>query len=112
MSGRVLPLGEILSNAGTYHELAWLYLPNGGAWDLDSEGAILIPEEVPPELDEEPDASVPEFAKARDLCEVLQVATIQDIVRNARMQKPNATGADLLRAFKFYYDHDAFIAGL
>lgn len=87
----------------------WVYLPADQNWNLDSECAILESDEVPPELEDDPDAGVPEFAKQNNLVQALSVAVLQDIVINARTQKPNATLDDLLRAFAYYFEHDAFI---
>jgi hypothetical protein len=87
----------------------WLYLPTGGNWSLESEAATLESDEVPPELEDELDAGVPDFAKMHGLRQTLDVATLQDVVSNARQQRPHATLDDLFAAFKFYYDRDAFI---
>jgi hypothetical protein len=64
---------------------------------------------VPPELEDEPDAEVPQFAKDNKLMQVVPVATLQDIVSNARAQKPSATLEELFEAFKFYFERDAVI---
>lgn len=39
----------------------------------------------------------------------LGMDAVQDIVANAREQDPNVDLATLLKAFLFYYDHDAFM---
>lgn len=39
----------------------------------------------------------------------LRLADVEDIVANARAQKPAASEAELLEAFLYYYDNDAFI---
>ncbi len=41
--------------------------------------------------------------------QVMPVATLQDIVSNAREQKRSASLMDLFAAFEFYYERDAFI---
>lgn len=87
----------------------WVYLPDNKDWSLESKSTTLESEEVPPELEDEPDAGVPQFAKDHNLMQVMPVATLQDIVYNARQQRPNASLEDLFLAFKFYYDRDAFI---
>ncbi|WP_441467226.1 DUF7716 domain-containing protein [Bradyrhizobium xenonodulans] len=88
---------------------AWVYLPSGRKWSLASESATLESDEVPPELEDEPDAWIPQFAKRHDLVQVMPVTTLQEIVSNARQQKPNATLDELFAAFIFYYKNDAFI---
>lgn len=40
---------------------------------------------------------------------VLDMQTTQSIVANAGMQRDEPTPADLLEAFRHYYDNDAFI---
>ena len=101
-------LKEILLSIEDHSVLAWIYLPADKNWKLDSACAVLESEEVPPELEDEPDAGIPEFAKQNGLIQVLPVSTVQDIVSNAKEQKPDATIGDLLKAFEFYYRHDAF----
>ncbi|GGL28469.1 MULTISPECIES: DUF7716 domain-containing protein [Caulobacter] len=88
---------------------AWVYLPSTKNWNLESKSAALESEEVPPELEDEPDAGVPQFAKDEGLMQVMPVATLQDIVSNAREQKRSASLMDLFAAFEFYYERDAFI---
>lgn len=99
---------EILLKITDHSVRAWVYLPADKNWDIDSPCAVLESEEVPPELEDEPDAGVPEIAKLNDLMQVLPVSTVQDIVANAKVQKPDATINDLFMAFKFYFQHDAF----
>jgi hypothetical protein len=100
---------EILETIMNQSQVSWVYLPQARNWNLNSESAILESEEVPPELEDEPDAGVPQFAKDHGLMQVVPVATLQDIVSNARAQRPLANSADLFRAFEFYYERDAFI---
>jgi hypothetical protein len=87
----------------------WVYLPKAGSWSLEAVSATLESEEVPSELEEEPDAGIPALALHHGLMQVLPVTTLQDIIFNARVRKPTASPEDLFRAFKFYYDRDAFI---
>ncbi len=110
MSNEIKMLKDVLENVETQHQKGWLYLPLEKNWDLNSKCAILESDEVPPELEDEPDAGVPEFAKQNGLKETLPISTVKDIVWNARAQKANVTLEELLRAFQYYYKHDAFIA--
>ena len=87
----------------------WVYLATDSSWDLDSASTTLESDEVPPELEDEPDAGVPKFAKLHNLMPVLSVGTLQDVIANAICQKPSATLHELFLAFEFYYKHDAFI---
>ena len=103
-------LRQILQEMDQKPSTAWLYLPVSQEWDLDSQCAILESEEVPPDLEDDPEAGIPVFAKKNGLKQVLPVATVQDIVSNARAQRPRLDIGDLLTAFLFYYKNDAFIA--
>lgn len=82
---------------------AALYLPDDEAWGLETRGAV---------LDEDPydeNDPVPLFALQHGLRRVLSVPQCQDIIANARAQVKLPTLDQLLSAFLFYYDHDAFI---
>ena len=109
MSNEMLDFKEVLLNIGDKSARAWVYLPTDRNWSLSSKCAILESDEVPPELEDEPDAGVPEFAKKNRLTQALPVTVLQDVVRNACAQKPDATPQDLFQAFEHYYKHDAFI---
>lgn len=87
----------------------WVYLPRNEQWSLHSRCATLEMDEVPPELEDEPDAGIPQFAKLHNLREVVPVETLQEIVDNLRQQNPSATIDEIFTAFEFYYDRDAFI---
>jgi hypothetical protein len=109
MNEVITTLKEVLLSIEQKPSTAWVYLPQDKEWNLESRSAVLQSEEVPPELEDEPDAGIPEIAKANGLMQALPVTVVQDIVRNIRAQKPDATIVDLFRAFEFYYQHDAFI---
>jgi hypothetical protein len=106
---KIEPFQDILMSIWERSELEWVFLPNKGKWNLASEAAVLAMEEVPPEMEDEPDAGIPQFAINNGLREALQVAVLQDIVSNFLDQKPNASPDELFEAFKYYYDNDAFI---
>lgn len=108
MDHTLTTLREVLTAAAGLDEAAWVYLP-AGAWTLETPAAVLRSEEVPPELEDEPDAGVPAFARERNLRQVLPVATVQEIVANFREQQRDATAEQLLKGFLFYWEHDAFI---
>ena len=100
---------EVLSDIANLPTTAWVYLPTDRNWNLTSTCAVLESEEVPPELEDDPSAGVPGFAKQNGLMQALPVTVVQDIVVNARSQKPGATLEDFWRAFLYYHKHDAFI---
>ena len=100
---------EALLNIPNSSGTAWLYLPVDRNWSLDSKCAILESEEIPPELEDDPNAGEPEFARKNGLMQVLPVTVVQDIVMNARMRTALQTADDYLNAVLYYYKHDAFI---
>jgi len=100
---------EVLANILDMPTTAWIYLPKDKNWSLNSNVAVLESEEIPPDMEDAPDAGVPEFAKKHGLIQAVPVTALQDIVGNARMQKGGSTDEDLFKAFLFYYNHDAFI---
>lgn len=108
-NGRLEPFRNILITANGRSELAWIYLPREGPWSLDMRSAVIIPDEVPPEQENEPNAGVPEFATRHNLIEAVPIATLQEILHHANIQLTNATLKDLFDAFIFYYTNDAFI---
>lgn len=99
---------EVLETAFERSTREWLYLPFDREWSLASEATTLESEEVPPELEDEPDAGVPIIAKRNNLMQVMPVATLQDIIVNAKMYKPEISNQQLFEAFLFYYNNDAF----
>ena len=105
----IITFREALLGIADMSAKSWVYLPSNKDWTLSSICAILESDEVPPDLEDAPDAGVPEFAKQRRLIQALPVTVLQDVVRNARAQKPDATIEDLFRAFQYYHKHDAFI---
>ncbi|WP_147469308.1 hypothetical protein [Corallococcus sp. AB045] len=52
---------------------------------------------------------LPELACKHGLHKALSVADTRSIVANARLQKEDASPAELVEAFNFYWKHDAFI---
>jgi len=109
MTRALRTLGELLLSVETQPDKAWLFLPLTGNWTLETSAVVLELEEVPPELEDKPDAGIPAFARQNMLKCILPVLALQDIVSNAREQKSRATAADLLMAFNHYYERDAFI---
>jgi hypothetical protein len=104
----MLTLKETLLNIADKSPTAWVYLPADKNWNLNSKCAVLESEEVPPELENDPEAGVPEVAKKNNLIQALPVTVVQDVVANAKAQKPSVTLNDIFRAFVYYFKHDAF----
>jgi hypothetical protein len=103
-----MTLEEMFSRVDELSATAWLYLPQGEAWTLSSRAAVLESEEVSEDEEDDPDAGVPEFAKLNGLKKVLPVTVVQDILSNLRLSRPAALPSEMLSAFMFYYDNDAF----
>lgn len=96
-------LGEALSVADRLLLDADLFLPFDEVWGPHTRCAVVAVDRYA----DEPE--VPEVAGRNGLGRALQVAQLQDIVDNARQQRPGASVEELVAAFLFYYDRDAFI---
>jgi hypothetical protein len=100
---KLLKLKDVLVNAEDYSFRDSLYLTMDKNWNLNSDCAVLNSDDL--ETDEED----PKFALENGLIYALGIHDVQDIVINAKEQNLNCTGEDLLQAFLFYYNNDAFI---
>jgi len=96
-------LGDVLGSPGRYPWDGSLFLPRDEVWTLQSKCAVIRDEITIYESDEHP------FANEQGLSLALGVASVQDIVENAKQQLPEANPEQLLSAFLYYYDNDAFI---
>jgi hypothetical protein len=72
----------------------------GEVWQVETECAVLPDSDID---------GVPAVAQQNGLSYALGIAAVQDVVENAREQNVNVSLAQLLQAFLFYYDHDAFM---
>lgn len=100
----LINLFSILLNINNYKWSDALYLSENEIWSENTKGAIMDPDDVEFEEDE-----VPKFAMDNNLSYILDIGSIQDIVRNAFLQKDDCSVNDLFEAFKYYYKNDAFI---
>jgi hypothetical protein len=95
---------DILNNASS---LSWkdsLFLPNDKNWSLDTTCYLF-------DLDDlEDDEEIPQYAIENNLMYVLSISDIQDIVDNAKQQRPQCSELELFQAFLYYYKNDAFIS--
>lgn len=99
---RLVTIRQVLQNPEQHS--GWLYLPET-TWSLDTQGAF-----GEDDKDADPDADPrPEIARTNDWQEVLDVASIEDIVSNAAAQIDNPTIEQLFDAFLYYFENDAFI---
>lgn len=103
MDAEIKTLVEVIS---IIDELPWrnaVYLPVNILWDKDTYCATLDPDDSE-EQDEEP-----AFARQHGLRYALDVHIVQQIVENAKQQKPDVDIDSLIDAFLYYYNNDAFI---
>ncbi len=100
----LMELRDILNNASS---LSWkdsLFLPNDKNWSLDTTCYLF-------DLDDlEDDEEIPQYAIENNLMYVLSISDIQDIVDNAKQQRPQCSELELFQAFLYYYKNDAFIS--
>ncbi|AJY62585.1 DUF7716 domain-containing protein [Burkholderia glumae] len=105
MKNSLTVLGDVLTNVS---EFAWdhaLFMPHGVDWVPSTTCAILDPDD----FENEANPERPQFAVEHSLHYALGVQVVQGIVENARLQRPDATVSDLVDAFIFYYDNDAYV---
>lgn len=101
-------LKNILNNA---NELPWneyLFLPSDKNWSLKSVCSVINWDDLD-EDELEDNGDTPKIAIDNNLIYVLDIATTQDIVNNAKQQRPQCSVPDLFEAFMYYYNNDAFI---
>ncbi|MBF7142721.1 MULTISPECIES: DUF7716 domain-containing protein [Pseudomonas] len=95
---------EILLNVGTMPN-GWLYLPNT-EWTLETVGAFsLDSKDFPPGSTDH----LPDQALREGWVEVLETAMIEDVIDDVDRQLITPNVNDYFEAFKFFYEHDAFI---
>lgn len=99
-----ITLREILSNPEDLPE-TWLYLPQE-KWNLDTKGVFSEDSwDYPLDSDE----YLPVEVKKYGWIEVLDKASIEDIISYTKNQLANPTLEQLLEAMIFYYKNDAFL---
>lgn len=101
---KIVKLREVLLNSEEFKWSDALFLINGEKWTLDSKCSVLDPDDVEDDADEEP-----RFAIDNNLKYSLNMQEIQSVVDNANQQCDCCTESELLQAFLYYYDNDAFI---
>jgi hypothetical protein len=94
---------KVLSDAESLRWSDALYLRLNEKWNLDSPCIVWDPDDC------ESGDEVPQTAAAHNMRYALGIQDVQDIVRNARMQKPSCGVDVLFDAFLYYYDNDAFL---
>lgn len=95
-------LGNVLANIGSYPTRAHaLYVEEGAPFEVKTRTMVLERDLYSDEL--------PEAAKRFSLRRTLSVVDASDVVENARQQRPDVSPAEIVHAFNFYWERDAFI---
>lgn len=100
----LIMLKDVLNNVNDFEWSYALYLPEDEVWELQTKCAVLDPDDL-----DDDNEDVPKFAVENNLIYALNIQDIQGIVKNAHDQKLNCSENDLLEAFLYYYDNDAFM---
>jgi hypothetical protein len=101
MSDEPVVLGDILK-APSAHE-GWLFI-EPKPWTPQSRGVFVVFDK-----DADPDDNpVPEWVEKLGWQETIDVNTLEEIVFNATAQLPSPTISQLVDAFAFYLERDAF----
>jgi hypothetical protein len=100
----LISLKDVLTDIDKYKWSDALFLPEDEVWELQSKCAVLDPDDVEDDADD-----APRFAMDNNLVYALSIQDVKGIVKNAYEQKSNCLEKDLLEAFLYYYDNDAFI---
>lgn len=99
-------LAEILATSDRFNWSDKLYCEPVFPYTKTTKAAVLPEDYTERELEE---AGEPEFAVKNGLTYTLGMQALQDLASSARKQKPDCTTKDLIAAFNYYLDHDAFI---
>jgi hypothetical protein len=99
----VVSLRELLLHPERFPSDQLLFLPRGIGWTLDTRGVVVDATEL------EIDPADRDAELGNGMKYALSLSQVGEIVENARDQRDGLTGEELLRAFLYYFDHDAFI---
>ena len=102
---KLMKLKEILTLINNFVWSDAIFIKGSfNVWDLDTICAVLDPDDVENEEDEEP-----KYAIENGLKYALSIQEVKGIIDNAFQQKDDCSEGDLLNAFLFYFRNDAFI---
>lgn len=100
---------DVLNNVNEINFNEYLFMPKNTEWCLNTLCSLIDWDEL--EDDEiSDDEETPQFAIDNNLIYVANIATVQDIINNAKSQKLQCLESDLFEAFMYYYRNDAFIS--
>jgi hypothetical protein len=94
----------VLEQADHFPANQALFLPKNKNWSLDSQAIVWDPDDC------DGDEELPEVVSRNNLVYVFGIGVVQDIVINVKQQKSKPSKDELMKAFMFYYEHDAFIS--
>ncbi len=94
---------DVLLNVNEFSWRDTLFLPKDDIWSLSSMCAVLYTDDL------EDSEEVPQFALDNNLVWALNIQDVQNIFENAKQQRFLCSDTDLLEAFLYYFDNDAFI---
>jgi len=100
----IIKLSDVLLHSEKFEWSDALFLIKDEKLTLDSKCAVLDPDDVEDDADEDP-----KYAKENNLKYALTMQDTQSIAENAKEQKSDCTVEDLFKAFLYYYNNDAFI---
>lgn len=85
----------------------WFYLPpNKEEWNLDTMGVFSLDSyDFPPDSED----YLPKQVKKNGWIEILDGASIEDVIDYANNQLDNPSLDQLLKSLIFYYENDAFL---
>ena len=99
---RFRKLINVLREIKEYPDECDLYMKDEFPWSAATPCAVLSTRDLFPEED-------PPFAVEKGLRHGLSVQQAQDMVSNAKEQKRQLTDEEIIRAFNYYYDNDAYV---
>lgn len=99
MTRELIQLGDVLANPDQYDPGDSLYLPMDEVWGLETRCEVMASSESEERLEN----------CSNGLSYAIQMEGVQGVVANAREQLAAPAMLQLLEAFLFYCDRDAFI---
>jgi hypothetical protein len=101
MKNQLTTLSELLTKPDQLDPRQFVYLPMGEPWSLSTRCALLECSDI---------NGNPEFAEKHGLEYAIGADAVQGVAYNLKSQVPVPTEKQLLEAFLFYYDNDAFVS--
>ncbi|MDM8295772.1 hypothetical protein QUW58_11250 [Enterocloster aldenensis] len=102
---KYVTLGDVLKNFKDFKSSEELFLLDEEMWGEDTKGMLLDLEGLKDETEVMKNVKEKQNMVHTDL----GISDIKDIVDNAYLQKENCSLNELIKAFIFYYNNDAFI---